>query len=73
MRQVITNILKVMPKPIYKVNIKATMLQLEPGEDVILNYEEGTIEGIRATATRLRPMRFTVNKTPGGILITRQS
>ena len=62
-----------MPKPIYKVNIKATMLQLEPGEDVILSYEEGTIEGIRATACRLRPKIYSVNKTPAGILITRQS
>lgn len=63
-----------MPKIQYKVNLKATMEAMMPGEIIILTIDDGfTLEGLRTTASRLRPKIFSVNKVDGGAQITRKS
>lgn len=63
-----------MPKIQYKVNVKATMEAMKPGDIVVLTMDDGfTLEGLRSAASRLRPKIFSVNKVDGGAQITRKS
>ena len=63
-----------MPKIQYRINIKATLEGMTAGEVIIIPISnEVTLEGVRTTASRLKPMIFSVNKCAEGAQVTRKS
>ena len=62
-----------MPNEIFSLNILATLVAMEVGDELRLDYDDACVEVVRSTACRLKPRSYSVNKTEEGILITRKS
>lgn len=63
-----------MPKIQYKVDVRATLEAMKEGDVLLMALSDNvTLEGIRMTASRLRPRIYSVNKCAQGAQITRKS
>lgn len=63
-----------MTKIIYRVDVMGTMRAMNVGDYLMLPFSENIPEiTIRASATKLKPMEFSVNKTADGFKVTRNA
>jgi len=62
-----------MPNVIFRLNIAATLREMEVGEEVSFDRRDVEVDIVRTAASRQKPKIFSVNKTAETIKVTRRS
>lgn len=62
-----------MPNVIFRLNIAATLREMEVGEVVEFFRDDVEVDIVRTAASRQKGRKFNVHKTPETIVVTRRS
>lgn len=62
-----------MPNLIFRLNVRATLNEMEVGDEIEIFRDDVEVDIVRSAASRLKPKIFTVNKSDETIKVTRRS